>query len=145
MSPSQASEPCASASSATSAWNGFFCPFLTLKGTASITLSRLTVRWSQYHHAIAGGFGRACDHMEGITGVDTLTQTRPDGREYEKFRRIMTEEVNAAIAGAHDAGATEVLVSDSHGDAQNIDIELLDRKSTRLNSSHIPLSRMPSS
>jgi len=66
--------------------------------------------------------------MEGIGGVDTSVQVSPQGREYEKFRRLMTLEVNSAIAGAYDAGATEVLVSDSHGDAQNIDIELLDRR-----------------
>jgi D-amino peptidase len=40
----------------------------------------------------------------------------------------MTQEVNAAVAGAFDAGATEVLVSDSHGDAQNIDVETLDKR-----------------
>ena len=80
--------------------------------------------------------------MEGITGVDTLTQTRPDGREYEKFRRIMTEEVNAAIAGAYDAGATEVLVSDSHGDAQNIDIELLDKRARLVRAWPRPLMMM---
>ena len=80
--------------------------------------------------------------MEGITGVDTLTQTRPDGREYEKFRRIMTEEVNAAIAGAYDAGATEVLVSDSHGDAQNIDIELLDKRARLVRALPRPLMMM---
>jgi D-amino peptidase len=38
----------------------------------------------------------------------------------------MTEETNAAIRGAFDAGATEVLVSDSHGYKTNILIELLD-------------------
>jgi hypothetical protein len=52
--------------------------------------------------------------MEGVGGVDTWqTQALPPGREYEKFRRLMTLEVNAAIAGAFEAGATEVLVSDS--------------------------------
>src|SRR5215467_1061149 len=60
--------------------------------------------------------------MEGVGGVDTQVQTSAQGREYEKFRRLMTLEVNAAISGAFDAGATEVLVSDSHGDAQNIDV-----------------------
>ncbi len=66
--------------------------------------------------------------MEGIGGVDTSVQVSAQGREYEKFRRLMTLEVNSAIAGAFDAGATEILVSDSHGDAQNIDIELLDKR-----------------
>jgi D-amino peptidase len=67
--------------------------------------------------------------MEGIGGVTTWDiQAGSQGREYEKFRRLMTQEVNAAINGAFDAGASEVLVSDSHGDSQNIDIELLDRR-----------------
>lgn len=67
--------------------------------------------------------------MEGIGGVSTWqVQADSKGREYEKFRRLMTMEVNAAIVGAFDAGATEVLVSDSHGDGQNIDVELLDRR-----------------
>ena len=62
--------------------------------------------------------------MEGIGGVSTWSvQASAKGREYEQFRRLMTLEVNAAVAGAFDAGATEVLVSDSHGDAQNIDVE----------------------
>jgi D-amino peptidase len=66
--------------------------------------------------------------MEGIGGVVTSLQTGAQGHEYEKFRRLMTLEVNAAIAGAFEAGATEVLVSDSHGSEQNIDVELLDRR-----------------
>jgi D-amino peptidase len=67
--------------------------------------------------------------MEGIGGVSTWeVQGDTKGREYEKFRHLMTQEVNAAIAGAFDAGATEVLVSDSHGDAQNIDVEVLDKR-----------------
>ncbi len=67
--------------------------------------------------------------MEGIGGVSTWdVQAGSKGSEYEKFRKLMTEEVNAAIDGAFDAGATEVLVSDSHGSGQNIDIELLDER-----------------
>jgi len=66
--------------------------------------------------------------MEGIGGVASRLQTSSSGPEYEKYRRLMTLEVNAAIEGAFDAGATEVLVSDSHGNAQNIDLELLDRR-----------------
>ncbi len=62
--------------------------------------------------------------MEGIGGVSTWqVQAAPGAPEYEKFRRLMTLEVNSAISGAFDAGATEVLVSDSHWNAQNIDIE----------------------
>ena len=81
--------------------------------------------------------------MEGVGGVVTWqVQGLPPGREYEKFRRLMTLEVNAAIAGAYDAGATEVLVSDSHGDAQNIDIELLDKRVRLVRSWPRPLGMM---
>ncbi len=64
--------------------------------------------------------------MEGIGGVSTWEiQAGSSGREYEKFRHLMTREVDAAIVGAQKAGAVEVLVSDSHGDGQNIDLEEL--------------------
>jgi D-amino peptidase len=67
--------------------------------------------------------------MEGIGGVSTWTvQADAKGREYEKFRQLMTKEVNAAIEAAYEAGATSVLVSDSHGDAQNLDVEVLDKR-----------------
>lgn len=66
--------------------------------------------------------------MEGVGGVSTRRQSSPSGAEYEKFRRLMTLEVNAAVDGAFDAGASEVLVSDSHGNAENLDIELLDSR-----------------
>lgn len=80
--------------------------------------------------------------MEGIGGVSSNTQTSAQGREYEKFRRLMTEEVNAAIVGAFDAGASEVLVSDSHGDGQNIDVELLDKRARLVRSWPRPLGMM---
>ena len=62
--------------------------------------------------------------MEGLTGVVTGDQLGPGGFEYGAFREIMTAEVLAAIAGARAAGATEILISDSHGNGQNL---LLDR------------------
>jgi D-amino peptidase len=81
--------------------------------------------------------------MEGIGGVSTWdVQADTKGREYEKFRRLMTLEVNAAIEGAFDAGATEVLVSDSHGDAQNIDVELLDKRARLIRAWPRPLGMM---
>ncbi len=64
--------------------------------------------------------------MEGIGGVASRLQSSPAGAEYQKYRRLMTLEVNAAVEGAFLAGATEVVVGDSHGNAQNIDHELLD-------------------
>ena len=61
--------------------------------------------------------------MEGIAGVVTNEQLSPQGFEYERFRGFMTNEVLAAIEGARAAGATEILVSDSHGNGQNLLIE----------------------
>ncbi len=61
--------------------------------------------------------------MEGITGVVNQTQTSPGERDYERFRRIMTQEANAAILGALDGGATEIVVNDSHGPMTNLLIE----------------------
>jgi len=56
--------------------------------------------------------------MEGVAGVVHEDQTDPiDPRhagEYNRFRRLMTAEANAAIEGALDAGAERVLVNDSH-------------------------------
>jgi D-amino peptidase len=63
--------------------------------------------------------------MEGLTGVVTDEQLGPEGFEYARFRQIMTDEVNAVIEAAREAGATEFLVSDSHGNGQNLLIEQL--------------------
>lgn len=63
--------------------------------------------------------------MEGITGVVTSLQLTPEGSEYARFRRFMTDEVNAAIEAAQAAGATEIVVSDSHGNMQNLLLEEL--------------------
>ncbi len=61
--------------------------------------------------------------MEGVAGVVTGDQLGPPGFEYERFRGFMTNEVLAAIDGARAAGATEILVSDSHGNGENLLIE----------------------
>jgi len=61
--------------------------------------------------------------MEGVTGVVTGDQLGPTGFEYQRFRQFMTNEVLAAIAAARDAGATEIVVSDSHGNGENLLID----------------------
>lgn len=63
--------------------------------------------------------------MEGVSGVvasEHVTATHP---EYARFRHLMTAEINAAVAGAVAAGASEVTVNDSHGYGTNILIEEL--------------------
>jgi len=63
--------------------------------------------------------------MEGVVGAVTGDQLGPTGFEYGTFRRLMTNEVNAAIDAARAMGATEILVSDSHGNGENLLIEEL--------------------
>lgn len=63
--------------------------------------------------------------MEGLAGAVTGEQLGPEGFEYQRFREFMTAEVNAAIDAARAAGATEFLVSDSHGNGQSLLIEEL--------------------
>ena len=66
--------------------------------------------------------------IEGVAGVYHSQQVRAGNPEYERARRLMTEEANAAIAGAFEAGATEVLVNDSHGDFRNLLPDVLDAR-----------------
>ncbi|MCH1571403.1 MAG: M55 family metallopeptidase, partial [Longimicrobiales bacterium] len=63
--------------------------------------------------------------LEGVVGVVTGDQLGPGGFEYGRFRQFMTNEVNAAIEAARDMGATEILVSDSHGNGENLLMEQL--------------------
>ena len=58
--------------------------------------------------------------MEGIGAIVSSAQTGSAGFEYSKGRKLMTAEVNAAIEGCLEAGAGEIVVSDSHGNAQNL-------------------------
>ncbi|MBV9568645.1 MAG: M55 family metallopeptidase [Hyphomicrobiales bacterium] len=66
--------------------------------------------------------------IEGVAGVISPQQGQPGNGEYERARRLMTEEVNAAINGALGGGATRVLVNDSHGPMVNLIPELLDAR-----------------
>lgn len=64
--------------------------------------------------------------MEGVAGVVHWDEASQPGPDYGYFRRLMSLEANAAVLGAFDAGATEVVVRDSHGSARNILPDLLD-------------------
>ena len=58
--------------------------------------------------------------MEGISGISGDDQLSPSGREYDRSRKLMADDTNAAIRGAIAAGATEVVVNDAHGSHRNI-------------------------
>lgn len=78
--------------------------------------------------------------MEGVAGIVHVDQTRRTGHDYERARRWMTLEANAAVVGAFDAGASSVLVNDSHGDMRNLILEDLDPRAEILSGSLKPLS-----
>ena len=63
--------------------------------------------------------------MEGLSGIAHSEMTSAAGAEYGRGRDLMMSDVNAAIQGALDAGATEILVNDSHGSMRNIRVEQL--------------------
>jgi D-amino peptidase len=71
--------------------------------------------------------------MEGISGVTNWNHVQAGHFEYPRFRKIMTEDVNAAVRGAFDGEASEVVVTDGHGSGNNILIDELDRR-VKLNS-----------
>lgn len=80
--------------------------------------------------------------MEGVVGTVTSDQLGPSGFEYQRFREIMTAEVNAAIAAARAAGATEILVSDSHGNGENLLMDKLPQDIQLVRSWPRPLGMM---
>ncbi|MGD8403875.1 MAG: M55 family metallopeptidase [Anaerolineales bacterium] len=80
--------------------------------------------------------------MEGISGVTTWTQVSAGNSEYERFRSLMTEDVNAAVRGAFTAKADEVFVTDGHASGSNILIEDLDPRASLNTGSPSPLSMM---
>ena len=80
--------------------------------------------------------------MEGITGVTTWDQVTPGHAEYARFRTLMTQDVNAAIRGAFDGDADEVIVADGHWNASNILIEELDPRARLNTGSPSPFSMM---
>lgn len=64
--------------------------------------------------------------MEGVAGIVRRHQVLRGESGYAEACRLMTGEANAAVQGAFDAGATEVLVNDSHGDMCNLVLDELD-------------------
>jgi D-amino peptidase len=80
--------------------------------------------------------------IEGTAGIVDWQQVRASGADYELGRRLLTDEVNAAIDGAVEAGATEILVNDSHSTMQNIRPNALHGNASYLSGKHKPLYMM---
>ena len=101
-----------------------------------LTLCAIASLWSQEKKIFISA------DLEGVVGAVTGEQLGPGGFEYNRFREFMTAEVNAAIEAAKSAGATEILVADSHGNGQNLLIEKLPKDVKLIRSWPRPLGMM---
>jgi D-amino peptidase len=80
--------------------------------------------------------------MEGISGVVTSDHTSSSHKEYERFRKLMTAEANAALEGALAGGADQIVVNDSHSRMANILIEELNPAAELISGSPKPFGMM---
>jgi D-amino peptidase len=80
--------------------------------------------------------------MEGISGVTDWEDTLPGKRTYEYSCRLFTQDVNAAIEGALEAGATEIVVNESHGPMRNLIPDELHPKAELVRGFYKPLLMM---
>src|SRR5262245_5533108 len=80
--------------------------------------------------------------MEGVAGIVDWEQCRGPGTPYEEGRALLLDEVNAAIAGALEAGADDVLVNDAHSTMRNLAAGALHGNASYLAGSHKPLYMM---
>ena len=80
--------------------------------------------------------------MEGIAGVVSPSHTGALHKDYDRFRRLMTLEANAAIRGALAGGADEIIVTDAHGPQTNILVEELDPAARLISGTPKPLVMM---
>ncbi|MDH7481622.1 MAG: M55 family metallopeptidase [Armatimonadota bacterium] len=69
--------------------------------------------------------------LEGVSGVDAYEMMDQTTEGYQKARRLLMEDINAAVAGAFEGGADEVTVLDSHNGAHNFIPEMLDKRAVQ--------------
>jgi len=80
--------------------------------------------------------------IEGTAGIVDWEQVRGPGVEYEIGRQLLTDEVNAAIDGAAQAGASGILVNDAHRTMYNLRPSELHHHASYLSGRHKPLYMM---
>ncbi|MFW5949136.1 MAG: M55 family metallopeptidase, partial [Halolamina sp.] len=80
--------------------------------------------------------------MEGITGVAAPADVVTGEPEYERGTELLHGDVNAAVAGAFEAGAEAVLVNDSHSSMRNLDRDRLDDRADLIRGNTKPRSMM---
>jgi D-amino peptidase len=80
--------------------------------------------------------------FEGVAGIVDWDQIMVGSTDYALGRRLLLGELNAAIAGAREAGATEFVVNDSHSSMRNLEPDLIDGAATLITGKHKPLYMM---
>ncbi len=80
--------------------------------------------------------------FEGTSGIVAWEQIIEGNPEYEQGRRLLTNEVNAVIAGAIAGGATEFVVNDAHHNMRNLHPQDLAGHATLITGKHKPLYMM---
>ncbi|MFE9246504.1 M55 family metallopeptidase [Nocardiopsis sp. NPDC006938] len=78
--------------------------------------------------------------MEGATGVTWPADCEPGTEQWQRCRSLFTSDVNAAIGGLFEGGATEVLVNEAHSTMRNLLLERLDDRATMITGRHKELS-----
>lgn len=58
--------------------------------------------------------------FEGTSGIVAWEQIMEGQAEYAQGRKLLTDEVNAVIIGAQEAGASEFVVNDAHSVMRNL-------------------------
>jgi len=64
--------------------------------------------------------------MEGATGVTCPDDCRPGSPQWDRFRALLTGDVNAVAAGFLDAGIDDIVVTEAHSSMRNVVLEELD-------------------
>jgi len=80
--------------------------------------------------------------MEGTAGVVDWEQCVGDGPQAAAGRELLLAEVNAAIEGAIDGGASEIVVNDSHSTMRNLPPDAIAGQASYISGSHKPLYMM---
>jgi D-amino peptidase len=78
--------------------------------------------------------------MEGVNGVVLKEHVDPAAKEYAQAREWMIQEVNAAIEGAVQAGARQVVVNDSHNVMTNLPLDRLHPSASLVTGTQKPFS-----
>jgi D-amino peptidase len=80
--------------------------------------------------------------FEGVAGIVDWDQIMVGSHDYDVGRRLLLGELNAAIEGAQEAGATSFVVNDSHSSMRNLLPDAIGGRATLITGKHKPLYMM---